>query len=100
MGTAAAPAAEALRQGGFATTIRQPGRTPPALWAESVRTPNPRCRSFEKILADPEASVRIEAALATWFITGQPTHADVIVKALGDKSAHVKDAACRAVSGR
>ena len=53
---------------------------------------------LEKTLTDKVVAVRIEAALATWFITKEPTHVGVVVKALGDESAAVRDSACQTLA--
>ncbi len=97
MGPAAGPAiaglAKALQYDDPATrqhAVRALGRIGPDA--------KPALPQLEKILVDPVVSVRIEAALATWFITGEAKHTDVLVKALGDKSVNVKDAACRALA--
>jgi HEAT repeat protein len=97
MGPAAAPAAAALTK-----ALEYDDSATRQLAARALGRIGPDAKStlpqVEKILADPEVSVRIEAALATWHITGQAKHTDVVVKALSDKSANVKDAACRALA--
>jgi HEAT repeat protein len=97
MGPAAAPAAAALAK---VLQYDDPATRQHAVRALGRIGPDakPELPQLEKILADPEVSLRIEAALATWFITGEAKHTDVLVKALMDKSANVKDAACRALA--
>ncbi len=53
---------------------------------------------IEKALDDQSPGVRIEATLATWFISGQPTHIAVLVKAVGDPSVSVRENACQALA--
>lgn len=53
---------------------------------------------LETILTDKVPAVRIEAALATWFITKDAKHIGVLVKALDDASANVRDSACQALA--
>jgi len=97
MGPAAAPAVAGL---GKALRYEDPATRQHA--ARALGRIGPEAKSvlpqLENILTDAEVPVRIEAALATWYITGQAKHTDVLVKALGDKSANVKDAACRALA--
>lgn len=52
----------------------------------------------EILLDDKDAALRIDAALATWLITKQAKHVGVLVKALGDESSSVRDAACIALA--
>jgi HEAT repeat protein len=53
---------------------------------------------LEQALDDKVAVVRIEAALATWFITNQAKNVLVLVKALSDESASVRENACQALA--
>jgi HEAT repeat protein len=96
MGPAAAPAAaalaDALKSDDLATR-KQAARALGKIGKDAAKT-LPR---LEAVLADKDASVRIEAALATWFITDDPRHVAVIIKALTDESADVRVNACQAL---
>lgn len=52
---------------------------------------------LEVTLIDKDATVRIEAALAIWFITGETRHVPVLTKALTDESTDVREIACQAL---
>ncbi|MBI1830316.1 MAG: HEAT repeat domain-containing protein [Planctomycetes bacterium] len=53
---------------------------------------------LDKAVEDKVASVRIEAVLATFFITGKATHVGVLVKALADPAVPTRDNACQAIA--
>jgi HEAT repeat protein len=53
---------------------------------------------LEAILGDKDPLVRIEAALATWQITGETTHIGVLISALKHESVNVRDIACQALA--
>src|SRR5262249_29621151 len=55
---------------------------------------------LERTLTDKAPMVRIEAALATWFIAKDAKNVGVLVAALDDKSAGVRDFACQALETR
>jgi HEAT repeat protein len=54
--------------------------------------------ALEKAFTDKSAGVRIESALATWFITKDAKNVIVLVKALADESPNVRDHACQALA--
>jgi HEAT repeat protein len=54
--------------------------------------------ALQKTLADKSPGVRIEAALATWFILKNAKHVGVLIKALADDSPNVRDGACQALA--
>ena len=54
--------------------------------------------ALERTFADKSPSVRIEAALATWFITKDAKNISVLIKALADESPNVRDHACQSVA--
>jgi HEAT repeat protein len=96
MGPAAAPAAKeldvALKSDDVATrrqVIRTLGKIGPAA-QKSVP-------QIAKLLGHHDAGMRIEAALSIWLIAKDAKHLSVIVKALRDESASVRDAACIAL---
>jgi HEAT repeat protein len=97
MGSSAEPAvpelAKALKRADVATrtsAVRALGKIGPTAKAALPQ--------LEAILADKDATVRIEAALATWSISGQIKHITVLVKALDDESAAVRDRACQSLA--
>jgi HEAT repeat protein len=96
MGPSAVPAADEL-----AKALRADDAGTRILAARALGKIGPqakRCLALlEAALADKEAPVRIEVALATWYVTGKPTHVGEIVKALADKSVNVREAACQAL---
>lgn len=97
MGASAAPAVDALAK---ALDYDDPATRQNAARALGRIGPDakPALPALEKAVGDMQPAVRIEAALAVWFVSGKAKHTDVLVKALGDKSVGVKDAACRALA--
>jgi HEAT repeat protein len=97
MGSKAAPAAADL-----AKALHHDDPSTRLLAARALGKIGPDAKStlpkLEKILNDKIAPVRIEAALATWFITGKASHVAVLVKALSDESTSVRENACRGLS--
>ena len=97
MGPKAASAAEAL-----AKALQYDDPATRQLAARALGKIGPAAKStlpqLETSLTDKVVAVRIEAALATWFITKEPKHVAVIVKALGDGSKAVRDTACQTLA--
>jgi len=97
MGAAAAPAAGALAQ-----ALQSKDAATRQLAARALGNIGPKAQEtlaqLEKSLADEVVAVRIESALATWFITKEARHVGVLVKALGDESTGARDVACRALA--
>ncbi len=97
MGVRAAPAAEALAK---ALARDDPGTRQLAARALGRIGPDAKATlpELEKRLTDKVPAVRIEAALAVWLVTQDARHVGVLVKALGDESASVRDSACQALA--
>jgi HEAT repeat protein len=96
MGPKAASATDALAKTLFA---KDPGvRT---MAARALGKIGPGAKSalpqLEKAFDDKVAGVRIESALATWFISGEAKNVGVLVRALKDESASVRENACHAL---
>jgi HEAT repeat protein len=97
MGPAAASATDALalamKSDDLATSrqaVRALGRVGPAAKGSVPHMVN--------LLGHTDAGARIDAALAIWLITKDAKHTSVLVKALDDKNASVRDAACMALA--
>ena len=97
MGPSASGASEAL-----AKALTHPDAATRQLAARALGKIGPAAKSalpnLEETLNDKMPSVRIEAALATWLVSMQAKHVGVLVKALGDVSASVRDSACQALA--
>jgi HEAT repeat protein len=96
MGRNAAPVAD-----GLAKALQADDAATRILAARALGKIGPEAQKclekLEAALTDKEAAVRIEIALATWCVSGKPTHTGVIVKALADPSVNVREAACQAL---
>ncbi len=97
MGVTAAPAVPALAQ-----ALKSDDPATRRLAARALGKIGKDARAglpeLERLFADGDPFVRMEAALAAWSISGQTQSVSVLVKALGDESANVRDSACQTLA--